>query len=71
MGEELADWVDNVDGFVGMMADAVAEMREALDDGDGATVSGCIRDISSWAGWISDSSPSALSVSLSLTSSPF
>lgn len=38
-------------------------MKEALSDGDGATVSGCIRDISSWAGWISDSSPSALSVS--------
>ena len=65
MGEELEDWVDNVDEFVAMMGDAVDEMRQALDDGDGATVSSCIRDISSWAGWISDSSPSALSVSMS------
>lgn len=63
MGEELEDWVDNVDEFVEMMLDAVVEMREALNDGDGATVSGCIRDISSWARWISDSSDSALSVS--------
>ena len=66
MGEELEDWVDNVGEFVEMMDDAVAEMREALDGGDGATVSGCIRDIASWAGWISDSSPSALSVSMSV-----
>lgn len=66
MGEELEDWVDNVDEFVEMMLDAVVEMREALNDGDGATVSGCIRDISSWAGWISDSSPSALSMSMSV-----
>lgn len=58
MGEELEGWVDNVDEFV--------EMREALNDGDGSTVSGCIRDISSWAGWISDSSPSALSMSMSV-----
>lgn len=63
MGEELEDWVDNVGEFVEMMADAVDEMREALNDGDGPTVSRCIRDISSWAGWISDSSDSALSVS--------
>lgn len=66
MGEELEDWVDNVDEFVEMMLDAVVEMREALNDGDGPTVSRCIRDISSWAGWISDSSPSALSMSMSV-----
>lgn len=65
MGEELEDWVDNVDEFVEMLADAVDEMRRALDDGDEPTVSGCIRDISSWAGWIGDSSPSALSMSMS------
>lgn len=65
MSEELEDWVDNVDEFVEMMFNTVVEMREALNDGDGATVSGCIRDISSWAGWISDSSPSALSMSMS------
>ena len=65
MSEELEDWVDNVDEFVEMMFNTVVEMREALNDGDGSTVSGCIRDISSWAGWISDSSPSALSMSMS------
>ena len=65
MGEELEDWVDNVDEFVEMMTDAVDEMRRALNDGDEPTVSACIRDIASWAGWISDSSPSALSMSMS------
>ena len=65
MSEELEDWVDNVDEFVEMMFDTVVEMREALNDGDGSTVSSCIRDISSWAGWISDSSPSALSMAMS------
>lgn len=65
MGEELEDWVDNVDEFVAMMADAVDEMRQALADGDAPTVSSCIRDIASWAGWIGDSSPSALSMSMS------
>lgn len=58
--------MDNVGEFVEMMADAVVEMRQALNDGDGSTVSGCIRDISSWAGWISDSSPSALSMAMSV-----
>ena len=66
MGEELEDWVDNVDEFVEMMLDAVVEMKDALNDGDGTRVSGCIRDISSWAGWISDSSPSALSMAMSV-----
>ena len=65
MGEELEDWVDNVDEFVEMMFNTVVEMRDALNDGDGSTVSRCIRDISSWAGWISDSSPSALSMAMS------
>ena len=65
MERQLEDWVDNVDEFVEMMLDAVIEMKEALNDGDGSRVSGCIRDISSWAGWISDSSPSALSMAMS------